>query len=190
MKNIAKLIKEINPQIAGAIGEAKVLSELKKLSSNYIIINDFKLNFSSPIYNKKNNDRIHSIQVDHLVISQAGVFLLETKNWSKQSINSSSLRSPVKQIQRSSFALYTQLYNAVKDKKIKFKNSNWGNRHIPLKNIIIMVNNKPNEQYQYVKIKSIDEINGYLEYFKPIFDLDELECIKTYLLAINNKKHL
>ena len=48
-----------------------------------------------------------------------------------------------------------------------------------------MVNNKPNEQYQYVKIKSLNELNGYIKYFEPIFDSDEFESILNFLLRFN-----
>jgi hypothetical protein len=43
------------------------------------------------------NQRI-SVQIDHLLVSPFGVFLIETKNWSDQSLNNLSLRSPVQQI--------------------------------------------------------------------------------------------
>ena len=74
--------------IAGAIGENSTVNELQKLSDNYYLINDFSAKFNPPIYNKKDKDRIFSVQIDHLLICQSGVFLLETKNWSKKSIKS------------------------------------------------------------------------------------------------------
>lgn len=91
--------------IAGAIGENSVVNELQKLSDNYYLINDFSAEFNPPIYRKKENDRIFSIQIDHLLICQSGVFLLETKNWSKQSIKNLDLRSPVEQILRTNLCV-------------------------------------------------------------------------------------
>jgi hypothetical protein len=93
-----KVIDEINNSIYGAIGEQKVVKELENLSNDYFLINDFCISFSPPIYNRQENDRISSIQIDHLLVSPFGVFLIETKNWSDQSLNNLSLRSPVQQI--------------------------------------------------------------------------------------------
>ncbi|WP_416224139.1 nuclease-related domain-containing protein [Thiohalophilus sp.] len=66
--------------IVGAVGENSTVKELEKLSNDYYLINDFSMEFNPPIYNKRENDRIFSIQIDHLLISKSGIFLLETKN--------------------------------------------------------------------------------------------------------------
>lgn len=65
--------------ISGAIGENLVVKEIKKLSDDYVLINDFNLSFSRPIFYRKHNQRIYSIQIDHLLISKAGIFIIETK---------------------------------------------------------------------------------------------------------------
>ena len=57
----------------------------------------------------RENHKIFSVQIDHLLICQSGVFLLETKNWSKRSIKNLDLRSPVEQILRTSYALFVLL---------------------------------------------------------------------------------
>ena len=64
--------------ISGAVGENLVVNEIKKLSDDYVLINDFNLSFSRPIFYKKHNQRIYSIQIDHLLISKAGIFIIET----------------------------------------------------------------------------------------------------------------
>ncbi len=73
---IKETVEGLYSIIAGAIGESAVVSELQKLSDNYYLINDFSLNFNPPIFNKRENDRIYSIQIDHLLVSQSGVFVL------------------------------------------------------------------------------------------------------------------
>jgi hypothetical protein len=95
--------------VAGAIGESSVVKTLQQLSDDFYLINDFSIEFDPPIPNKKENDKIFSIQIDHLLVYQSGVFLLETKNWSKNSVENLDLRSPVKQILRTSFALFVLL---------------------------------------------------------------------------------
>ena len=76
---IKETIENLYSLIAGAVGENSVVNELQKLPDIYYLINDFSLNFNPPIFNKRENDRIYSIQIDHL-LCQAGVFVLETKN--------------------------------------------------------------------------------------------------------------
>ncbi|MFW9879882.1 MAG: nuclease-related domain-containing protein, partial [Candidatus Thorarchaeota archaeon] len=164
--------------IAGAIGENSVVNELQKLSDNYYLINDFFVEFNPPIYNKRENDRIFSIQIDHLLICQSGVFLLETKNWSKQSIKNLDLRSPVEQILRTSYALFVLLNS---ESNISLDCHHWGSKKIPIRNIIVMTNEKPKEEFKHVKVISLNELNGYIKYFEKIFSEAEAENIFNYL---------
>ena len=173
-----KSIDDLGPLIAGAIGESMVEKEIRKLSDDYILINDYRKEFSPPIYNKKTNDRIYSIQLDHLVISRSGIFILETKNWSKKSIDSLDLRSPVDQIIRTSYALYRTV-----NSKVQLNKHHWGTKQIPIRNIIVMIHAKPKSNFQYVKIKLLNELNNYLEYFDPEFSSSEVDSIVNYLLG-------
>ena len=84
LKRTKDKIEELNPFIAGAIGENKVVKCLEKLSCEGILFNDYKLSFKPPIFNFRDKKKIHSIQLDHLLLTRAGLFILETKNWSKE----------------------------------------------------------------------------------------------------------
>lgn len=163
--------------ISGAIGENLVVKEIKKLSDDYVLINDFNLSFTRPIFYKKYNQRINSIQIDHLLISKAGIFIIETKNWSKSSVNSLSLRSPIKQIERSNFALYVYF-----SENIALKDHHWGEQKIPIRNLIVMINNKPKAKFKYVSIKLLKELNGYIKYFEPVLTENQLNGIITKLI--------
>tara|TARA_R110002051_G_scaffold3131_6_gene16857 strand:- start:5717 stop:6766 length:1050 start_codon:yes stop_codon:yes gene_type:complete len=163
--------------ISGAVGENLVVKEIKKLSDDYILINDFKLNFSPPIFHKQQNERIYSIQIDHLLISKAGIFIIETKNWSKKSVNSISLRSPIEQIRRSNFALYLYI-----SENISLADHHWGEQKIPIRNLIVMINNKPKAQFKYVSIKLLNEVNDYISYFEPILTENQLNKITSHLV--------
>ena len=149
--------------ILGAIGENLVVKEVKKLPDDYVLINDFNLRFSRPILFKKQNQRIYSVQIDHLLISKAGIFIIETKNWSKSSVNSLSLRSPIEQIERSNFALYIFI-----SENITLYDHHWGEQRIPIRNLIVMINNKPQGQFKYVSVKLLKELNDYIKYFEPV----------------------
>lgn len=178
------LIDEMNTSIYGALGEQKVVRELEKLSDEYFLINDFSLLFATPIYNRQENEYIKSIQIDHILVCPSGVFLIETKNWSERSLSNLSLRSPVQQIKRTNFALFKMLRGGIASSNLDLKQHHWGERKIPIRNLIVLINLKPIEEFQYVKILTLNELIGYVKYFKPAFSSIETEEIANYLLNL------
>jgi hypothetical protein len=171
-----KVLENSRNLISGAIGENLVVKEIKKLSGDYALINDFNLSFSRPIFYKKQNQRIYSIQIDHLLISKAGIFIIETKNWSKSSVNSLSLRSPIEQIERSNFALYVFL-----SENLTLYDHHWGEQRVPIRNLIVMIKNKPLGQFKYVSVKLLRELNDYIKYFEPVLTDNQFNRIVTEL---------
>lgn len=178
-----EIIGEINNTIYGAFGEQKVVEELKSLSDDYILINDFTYSFEPAIYHQQENAYIKTIQIDHLLISPSGVFIIETKNWSKDSIANLDFRSPVQQVRRTSYALFKMLNNA----QFSFKNHHWGNRKIPLKNLIVLINHRPTGEFQFVKILTLSELLKYIKFFTPSFTTDETKKIAEYFLTISKQ---
>lgn len=181
---IKEVVDSLNPLIAGAIGENLVVKELQKLSDQYILFNDFSIDFKTPIYNRKENDRIYSVQIDHLLVTNSGIFIIETKNWSKASIESFVLRSPVKQIKRTSYALFTILSRVFIRDGIDLNKHHWGKRKIPIIIVVVMINGKPKEKFNYVQVKTLNELNRYITYFDPVFDDTEVKSISEYLKKI------
>ncbi|WP_163411001.1 nuclease-related domain-containing protein [Flavobacterium ajazii] len=178
-----EVIESLNNTIYGALGEQKVENILRKLSDDYILINDFCCSFNPPIKHK--NDSIKSIQIDHLLISPSGIFLIETKNWSKNSIDNLDLRSPVQQVLRTNFALYKILTEKINKSNLFFSRNHWGNRKIPIKNIIVFSNNKPFEEFEFVKILTLRELLNYIGYFNHSFTTNETVLIAEFLLSIS-----
>ena len=176
LEHTRNVLENLKNLISGAIGENLVVKEIKKLSDDYALINDFNLSFSRPIYYKKYNERIRSVQIDHLLISRAGIFIIETKNWSKSSVNTNSLRSPIKQIERANFALYIYISD-----NISLNEHHWGEQTIPIRNLIVMINNKPTGKFKYVAVKLLKELNDYLEYFEPVLTQSQLEKVTRQL---------
>ncbi|KAB8155149.1 hypothetical protein EZY14_004490 [Kordia sp. TARA_039_SRF] len=177
LEYIRNVIRNSKNLISGAIGENLVVKEIKKLSDDYVLINDFNLNFSSPIFFKKQHQNIYSIQIDHLLISKAGIFIIETKNWSKSSVESISLRSPIEQIERANFALYIYI-----SQNITLNEHHWGEQKIPIRNLIVMINNKPKGEFKYVKVKLLKEMNNYINYFEPILTEKQVNKIADILI--------
>ena len=181
LEYVMNVVTDLNPLIAGAIGENLVQKELENLSDSYVLFNDFSLAFKKPIYNKKENDRIFSIQIDHLLVTNAGIFIIETKNWSKESISRPDIRSPISQIRRSSYALFVILNSSEQGASRILRSHHWGEKKIPIWNIVAMINNKPKEEFKYAAIKKLNELNGYIDSFEPIFDDAEVSRIAEYL---------
>lgn len=181
LEQTKRVIEGLKPLIAGAIGETQVVRTLEQLPNDNIIINDFSMSFNPPIYNRNEDDRIYSIQIDHLLINRSGVFVLETKNWSKQSIESLDLRSPVKQIKRSSYALFVVLNKNREGAHFNLKTHHWGTKQIPVRNVVVMINEKPKEKFQHVAIKCLNELTSYVNYFEPIFTEEEVKSISVHL---------
>ena len=177
LERTKKAIEELRTIIAGAKGEYAVEQELKKLPNNFYVINDYKLDFVRPIINKQTGEKIFSIQIDHLVVSPGGVFILETKNWSQKSIKSINLRSPIEQIQRSSYALFVFM-----NKNISINTHHWGSKQISLKNILVMTGATTTHKFQYVKVKELKELNVYLKYFDAIYSDNETKWLANTLL--------
>ena len=176
-----EVIDGLYPLIAGAIGENQVVKEIQKLSDNFYLFNDFTMKFKPPIYNRTDKDRIYSIQIDHLLVCESGIYILETKNWSKQSINNMDLRSPIKQVQRTSYALFVLLNSNSKYNDIKLEKHHWGHKQISIKNLIVMIHEKPNVNFKHVKVLLLSELNGYVSYFDPVFSPEEVKSICNYL---------
>ena len=62
----------------------------------------------------------------------------------------------------------------------------WGERKISIKNLIVLTNHKPNEEFQYVKVITLSELLSYIKYFKPSFSSTETQAIAKYLLNLTN----
>jgi hypothetical protein len=174
-------VDRLKTAVLGAFGEHKVVSVLKDLSGPAVLLNDFRLRFDPPLLYHKELYRIFGIQIDHLLITRAGLFVLETKNWSKASIEKLDLRSPVEQIQRSGFALYKLLHNSPEDLAVPLNSHHWGKRSIPIRNVVAMIHHKPPVAFQNVAVKTLNELNGYIEYFEPVMNADEVLQLADYL---------
>lgn len=181
-------IDQLSSYIYGALGEQKVVKTLETLSDEYFLINDFVFSFSPAIYNKKENDYIKSVQIDHILVGPSGIFLIETKNWSEKSLENLSLRSPIEQIRRTSFALFYLLNNEMSNYYLRLDRHHWGDKKIPIKNLIVLTNTRPKEEFQYVKILTVNELLSYVNYFKPIFSYTETKRISDMILRINETK--
>jgi len=124
-------IQSQHPYIcSGAQGEEQVAGQLSKLPDDYTVIHNYILEFPRPLYDRRNDDRIYSVQIDHLVIGPTGLYFIETKHWSKTSQENRNFFSPVKQLKRCGFALFLLLNQAIEKRHISGFAHHWGERQI------------------------------------------------------------
>ncbi len=176
----ASILTELSPLIYGAIGELKAIELLRKLPDGYYIINDYQRSFHSPLHMKSEDDWIYSIQLDHVVIGPTGVFVIETKYWSLNSIKNNNLFSPVKQLRRGGFALFVTLNNTIR--RYRVFNNHWGSTQVPVANILLMMNATTNEQFQFVKILTESNLLNHITNRPVTLTNEQVKCLVEEVL--------
>lgn len=71
---------------------------------------------------------------------------------------------------------------------LRLDRHHWGDKKISIKNLIVMINTKPQEEFQFVKVLTLNELLGYINYFKPTFSPNETQRIADFILRINEQK--
>jgi hypothetical protein len=173
------VILGLKPYIYGAIGELKVANTLRRLPESCTLINDLSIEFATPLYFKQEDQYISSVQIDHLLITQAGVFVIETKNWSERTASNDVIFSPINQVRRAGFALYVLLSDP---SVILGRDHLWGTQKIPVRNLVVFTGHKPLGEFQYVKVLGLNELEGYVKYFKPIYSVEDAQLIADYFV--------
>ncbi len=151
-ENIATLeVMYKSPEYAGAHAELDVIMKLRGLPGNYVIMNNLQLHASRFI--KFEGVPLQSAQIDHLVLSPVGIFIIETKRWSKSFAKSGSYHNPFDQVQRARY-LCADLLKSYFGK-------------LPVRSIILTEGAlPPAPPDSYVKVLHLDDLNGYITWFK------------------------
>lgn len=97
-------------ELPGAIAERAVIKELGRLPNGYVLMNDVHLEYHKYIH--FDGDYLKTAQLDHVLIGPAGVYVIETKNWSQEFLASGQYFSPFKQVKRASYLCYRILNEA------------------------------------------------------------------------------
>ena len=93
------------------------------------------------------------------------------------------LFSPIKQLKRNNFAIFVLLNQAVERGEIDNFSNHWGNKKISPKNILCLINYKPNQEFQYVKTLSENQIAQYVGNQRQAFSQNEAESLAENLLS-------
>jgi len=154
---------EDNPLHAGTKGENKVIEELIKLDDTFHVLCGVRLGLSYYVkYKGKKN--LKSAQMDLVVVSPKGVYMIEVKNWSDNYIKNNTNLSPYEQTERAGRVLWISLQTVVKNVRVT--------------NVLLSIqgNMKWNENYRSVFVSSLARINQFLE--KRVDSLSEKEVKK------------
>lgn len=97
-------------ELPGAIAEKAVIKELGRLPNEYVLMNDVRLEYHRYIH--FDGEYLKTAQLDHVLIGPAGVYVIETKNWSQEFVANGEYFSPFKQVKRASYLCYRILKEA------------------------------------------------------------------------------
>lgn len=155
------------PEVAGAEAELDVIRVLTSLTDDYFIINDVYLHADRYIY--FNGKYLLSAQIDHIILSPFGIFVVETKRWSKEFVATGDYHDPVEQIKRSSYLCYDVL------------RQRFGKIHV--RGIIAFEGSLPAMgEGEYIKVIRVNDLLGYVSFFKRReLDSTMVSMIKEYL---------
>ena len=153
--------------LAGARAELDVNAHLARLTAGYIVFNDLRLTTNRYIH--FNGVPLQSAQIDHLVLSSSGVFVIETKRWSKHFVESGEYHNPFDQIQRAAYLCYDQL------------RAEFGKIHV--RSLIACAGQLPSApEGSHVKVLAIPELVGYISWFRQTeLAPDRLLQVRQYL---------
>ncbi|MBP1908447.1 NERD domain-containing protein [Methanolobus bombayensis] len=177
-----KEIKKSN-EYKGALGELAVIKNLCELSDNYYLFNDLYLELSD--YIRFKGSSLKSAQIDHLVVGPTGVYVIETKNWSKnytQAVFNDGSYTPFDQIQRSGYLVYRYLNNNKYGSTLQRIYYNLAEDEVKVKSIIAVVGSKiPFGKNRYIKVLSYNAVNLYIKKGNPILTAETVDEIANKL---------
>lgn len=161
------IIQKNQPFFAGAIGETAVIKELRKLPETYYILNEVLLRFSRSIRWRKYREYVKSCKIDHVIVGPTGIFLIETKNWSPQTMQTARF-TPHKQIDRAGYIFFIHMMDRF---GIKF----------PVYKIVATYRQLPQIPYDYVSQLTIRELVDYILLRKGRLNSSDILAIVSWL---------
>jgi hypothetical protein len=110
----------------GADGEEQVLAALSALPDEFTVFNDVTFAFPESRQWKDHSEWVQSAQVDHVVVGNDCVFLVETKNWSPATLRTAKF-PPQHQVKRANHVVHS------------LAKKPFGSRKLNLRNLVVMI---------------------------------------------------
>ena len=148
----------------GARGEVVALEKLSELSDDYHIfcgVNKRLKNYVT--YRRKRN--LRSAQMDFVVVSRRGVVVIEVKNWSSHYYKNHYGLPPHEQVDRAGRVLW-----------ISLKSSWFSPKNPAISSVLLSIQGNINydDDYGYVTVKNLNNINYYLQKKNEQFSAKEV----------------
>jgi hypothetical protein len=138
-------------ELAGAEAELAVIDRLRTLPAFAIVFNDVRLEASR--YIRFNGVALESAQIDHVVLTPAGVFVIETKRWSHRFVASGNFHNPFDQVSRASYLCYDLLRESFGSTRVR--------------SIIACVDSLPDAPCDsYIKVVRPESLTSYILGFR------------------------
>lgn len=168
--NVAMLRElHVSAELRGAEAELTVKEQLRSLPSYAVVFNDVRLKADRRI--RFDGASLQSAQIDHVVLMPAGVFIIETKCWSRKSAESGGFHDPFDQVRRANYLCYDMLRRTIGKTSLRSIIVSFG--HLP--------DPPPNS---YVKVARPDRLVGYLRGFGDAgMSWDKIAAIRSFLEA-------
>jgi hypothetical protein len=153
-QTIARVRSLLNSaELAGAEAELAVIDRLRMLPSSTVVFNDVQLHATRHIH--FDGAALMSAQIDHVVLTPAGVFVIETKRWSHRFVESGDFYNPFDQVSRASYLCYDLLRESFGKTRVR--------------SIIACVGSLPDApRDSYIKVVRPESMNSYISGFRNI----------------------
>lgn len=157
---------QVSSELAGAQAEIEVIAQLTRLSNRHTVISGVVLHAKRHI--QFNGSTLQSAQIDHLVLSPSGIFVVETKRWSKDFVATGDYHDPFDQVCRAAYLCYDLIKEVHGVVRVRSIIANAG--HLP-----------PLPRDSYVKVLPIVDLDMYISRFeKEELNPDELSSLRHY----------
>lgn len=155
-------------EAGGAAAELEVIAKLQQLSDEWIVLND--VNLTSDQWHYFQGEHLKTAQLDHVAIGPGGVFIIETKNWSREFVEKGEFHNPYSQIERAKKLCGIILSKQGAPTKIRGIIST--RTHMP---------EKPSNSKSV--IKKCEELTNYLLWFDQELTPSEIKRVTSILLS-------
>lgn len=153
-------------EVGGAAAELEVIGYLSALPGEWTVVNDVQL--KSTDWFRYNGKALRTAQLDHVVVGPGGIFVIETKNWSRRFVEQGDFFDPYEQAARGAYLCHKMLSRS----------------RLPCKTRSIIATRSrlpPKPQGSYAKILRPDEVCGFLCWFAPELAAPEIERVVAFL---------
>jgi hypothetical protein len=153
-------------ELAGAEAELSVIDCLRRLPSSTVVFNDVQLHATRFIH--FDGAALMSAQIDHLVLTPAGVFVIETKCWSHRFVQSGDFHSPFDQVSRASYLCYDLLRRSFGKTRVR--------------SVIACVGSLPEApRDSYIKVVRPENLTSYISGFRNVeLASDRFDELRTF----------